>query len=627
MVDFSLCNEQQRQAITHTDGPALVLAGPGCGKTFVITNRIAHLIQQKNVPPAQIAVFTFTKAAALEMRTRCVSICKEASLAAFGTFHSIFYRMLLSDERYAQCKVLSGKEKTQLLTQLLYTRYSDLSVIQQKIPVLSEGISCYLNTNCLPEQSMEQEEFLAFVSAYIRECRLRNRLDFDLILSECLTLLTQNRQLRQRWQSCFRYLLVDEFQDTNNIQLQALGILAQKTRNLFVVGDDDQSIYSFRGADPSVMLRFLEHYPDAAQLPLLENFRSSRQVLAAADRFIAHNTKRFEKQLRGHREEEGSVSLIAAKSEEEELEFLLEKIKSLRKADGGSSIAILCRTAARFPVLHARLEESGMTCPVRQETTPFYEEEAVRDVLSYLRYAFEGRKRKDLLPVLNRPERFLSALYLEEAVVDLDVCLARYQKAWCMPERNEELALTENVDNEVFLQLKKLKDDMRTMRSLDSYGCVCYILYIIGYEKWYLAGKSTQERARVRELWDRLKQQAKRYPNVKDWLREAANLPDEEAPKKKEEEKMRIHLLTYHGSKGLEFDHVFLPFVNEHLIPHKKAHTTEELEEERRMFYVAMTRARDSLTISYVSDRQKKPSPFAEELRSSPIFPELFDAS
>jgi len=644
-LHYESISEQQRQAIIHTDGPALVLAGPGCGKTFVITHRVAYLIREKNVPPRQIAVFTFTKAAALEMRQRCVLLCQEATDVVFGTFHSIFYRILLSDSRFAQFQILTEHQKKQILTQILYTKYSDIHSINQKIPQLIQSISYYLNTGSIPDQEADPEEFLSLYNLYKRECLMRRRFDFDLLLSECLALLKENEKLRSKWQNYFCYMLVDEFQDTNEIQMEALSILAEKSRNLFVVGDDDQSIYSFRGADPSVMFRFIRQYPDAAQMPLFENFRSGREILRAAAALISHNEHRFEKQICGHRKTEGLVEVIAAKDNEREIEEILRRINSLlMNTDPTPSIAILCRTSSRFLQLYSALRQSGILCDDKEqekECYQLYEDEAVKDILSYLKFVFAGRKRADLIPVLNKPQRYLSRIYFEEAVVDLPAILSRYQKAWEKYDNHgsAKFRFTENLpeysfikpresENEVEEQLKKLMRDVECLKSLDSYGCVCYILHVIGYEKWYLSGREEYERERIKELWQLLKQQAKLYPDVSDWLMvidsvhalsagDSLDFRRKELGKRQksaEKSKTGVRLMTYHGAKGLEFDHVFLPFLNEHSVPHRKAQSREEMEEERRMFYVAMTRTRESLTISYVLDSPAEPSVFLKEI-------------
>lgn len=598
----------------HLDGPALVLAGPGCGKTFVITHRVAYLIKEKCVPPGQIAIFTFTKASAMEMRNRCISICKEASLASFGTFHSIFYQILCSDKHYSRFTVLSSAEKNQILKQILFTKYSDIQKINQMLPELDQAVSYYLNTNSMPENVGCLPDFAYCFNNYQKECIRNHKLDFDMILSECLRLLKENERLLSKWQTCFRYLLVDEFQDTNEIQLQILKLLAEKTHNLYVVGDDDQSIYRFRGADPSVMQCFLALYPNTKRLPLFENFRCKKPILELSQSFIRNNRKRFDKQLTASVQGKGEVRFLPAHDQTEEIGRIRDLVREkLDHTDG--KIAILCRTAHSLKCFKQQYMSGRSDRTNIQEDRMLWRQETVKDIVSYVRFAHEGNRRKDLLPVLNKPQRYLSSMFFEDDVVDFDRIQQRYRRAWEW-EKKEDGNGTYKGD--VLLHaLKKLYSDMNYLKELDSYGCICYILHVIGYEEYSLMGKTKYECEETGMIFRELKSFAKTYPDVKDFLGQIDVMQTAQKKQPVHSGNERIHLMTYHAAKGLEFEHVFLPFVNEHIVPHKKAKTMEELEEERRMFYVAMTRAKDTLTISYVSNPQTNPSLFIREIRDS----------
>lgn len=615
---FASCTNEQKQAILHGTGPAMILAGPGSGKTFVVTRRLKYLIEVLKVPPRQIGVITFTKAAAMEMRDRAISVCREASQTAFGTFHSFFYQILKSYSLYSDFTIVTEDEKTNILRQILFTRYSDIRLINQKIPCLKNAISYFLNTNTIQDEFLDTSEFFLVLEQYKKECFYRKKLDFDMILSECLSLLQTNETVRRRWQHSFRYFLIDEYQDTNDMQFRMLNLLAHEHRNLFVVGDDDQSIYRFRGADPTIMFRFLQTYPDAKQITLEENFRSKKKIVDFAGQSIRNNVNRFAKQIFCHRQEDGEVFLLKGKDREEEVDFLIKSILDRRqKGIKDEEIGILCRTANLFPYLCMKLKKSGILCESQRETKAFYSEETVEDILCYLRYVFQGRKRKELFPVLNRPERCLSRSLFTEETVDFAMIRENYQTFWMKHGLSGGVAVTTmNREENVLLEsLQKLEMDTNMLEKLDSYGCICYILYGIGYETYCLAGKDPLEQERQRELFEQLKIQAKLYPNVLHWLEEVERIRGE----KVREEATAYHvgkgvkLLTYHASKGLEFPHVYLPFLNQYIVPHKKAVTVEEIEEERRMFYVAVTRARDSLTLSYVSNQGSRPSQFVEE--------------
>ena len=598
----------------------MVLAGPGSGKTFVITRRIKYLIEEKNVEAKRIAVITFTKAAALEMKERAVSVCPEASQAAFGTFHSFFYQILRSFRQYSKYTIINEKQKTRILKQILFTKYSNIQVINQKIPILKSQISYYINTNSIPEDCFDIDEFQWIYKEYTQGCIAEGQFDFDLILSECLKLLQTNEVVKRRWQEYFQYFLVDEYQDTNHVQFQILNILAEKHRNLFVVGDDDQSIYGFRGADPKVMFRFLEMYQETTKINLKENFRSKKTILDLSSQSIVNNKTRLEKQSYCRSSESGETHIEQCKDREEEMDFLIKDIiNKINMGVKAEEIAILCRTTNLFPYLGMKLKNCGIVFEKRMENNQFYETEQAKDIIAYLCFVFKGRKRKDLFQVLNRPERFLNRMFFETEVVNLDEIMGKYKDIWT---QNEKCSLGFGIEqamesSEVFLALQKLEKDIQMLESLDAYGCVCYILYGMGYERYCLLGKSMLEQGQVKESLEELKQQAKFYNRVEDWLDALEYMEFESCQKEPvcENKEGGVKLLTYHASKGLEYSHVYMPFLNEYIVPHKKATSVEAIEEERRMFYVAMTRAKDSLTLSCVSSSGNNPSVFIKELQ------------
>lgn len=649
---FANFSEEQKKAITHESGPAMVLAGPGSGKTLVIVNRIRYLIKEKQIPPHKIAVITFTKAAALEMQFRAKKLLLEASEVAFGTFHSIFYQILRNSMEYRNFSIIDGREKNQILKQVLYTKFHKAETVNQYIQILAEQISYYLNTGRFEgSEFIDETSFYEFFKQYRKECIRRKKLDFDLILSECLEYLKENVPALQKWQARFDYFLVDEFQDCNEIQYKIIRLLAGKRRNVFVVGDDDQSIYSFRGADPKMMFRFEEDYKEAVRITLSRNFRCCKEILQFADASIRHNELRFAKELSAARNESGELLLYMAKNQEEEVTWLLSQIQmALKKGCPPEQIAILMRTEAKFPYISARLKKEGFTASMTQKKERFYTEEVVKDLMAYLRFVFRGEKRKDLLQVLNKPERALSETFFDTENVDFDRVHRQYQKCWnyekskeCANYSNHIKAINNvnivnnvgeeyNEANEVMENLKRLQQDLAFMKELDAYGAICYILYGMKYEKFAYMHKAKEEREQTSELIEEMKMLAKVYGDVESLLKMTEEAENNVIRGRGENENYTngqsssmtlgsnvteresgIRLLTYHGSKGLEFTNVFLPFVNEYTVPHKKAVTKEAIEEERRMFYVAMTRAKDVLFISCVQNGAMQPSRFLIE--------------
>ena len=331
----------QQEAICFGEGTMLVLAGPGSGKTAVITQRIRYLVEERHIKPSDILTITFTKAAALEMKQRACQICRGAENAVFGTFHSVFFQIIRSSSKFQNYSIMTEQQKLQILRPLLKGKKLDCVQMSSFCEQFLSDLSFYKNTGREREEKAgqkqavqkqagqnqaEQMQLHELRQAYEQCCRKRWLLDFDDILIYCYRLLTEDSGLRDRWENRFRYILIDEFQDINDVQYQIIKLLSANYENLFVVGDDDQAIYSFRGADPSYMHRFLEDYPKSRQVNLNINYRCGDRILALASRSIAHNKYRFEKEIKAGNSGENRVIATCFQNRAKELSFLTEEI-------------------------------------------------------------------------------------------------------------------------------------------------------------------------------------------------------------------------------------------------------------------------------------------------------------
>ncbi len=605
-------SDAQSRAIAHGAGPAMVLAGPGSGKTLVITQRTRYLIEECHVKPQEILVITFTKAAAREMRQRFYVVCQSAGVT-FGTFHAVFFNILKYAYHFTSANILTEESKYQILRQLLRKLPAELRTeAQDEREMLSDLVA---------EISLVKNEQISLANYYSRSCpedvfrqlyqqyeeihRAQGMLDFDDMLVCTYELLSERKDILAAWQRRFRYILVDEFQDINLLQYRILRMLAEPENNLFIVGDDDQSIYRFRGAKPEIMLNFTKDYPEAETILLDQNFRSVAPVIRGALKVIGENEHRYSKQIRDVRGEGQEIDLQELESQEHESLYLVKCIqKSLGEGIPYSEIAVLFRTNRGAGPFAERLMEFNLPFEMRDALPNIYEHWIARDIFAYLHLAREGLDRTEFLQVMNRPKRYLGRNSIDAKQVSFETLRTYYEdKEWMLD------------------RIDRMETDLKLLSRMTPYAAINYIRRGIGYEE-YLAEYAKSRRMKQEELTDLLdeiQQSAKPYKTCEEWF---AHI---EEYKEKLEEKRQdyrqhgdaITLATLHGSKGLEFREVFLVDINEGVIPHRKAALEADLEEERRLLYVGMTRAKDRLHIFYTRQRYGKlaePSQFLEVL-------------
>lgn len=603
-------NEAQKDAVLHKDGPCLVLAGPGSGKTLTIVNRVKYLIEGYKVRPEEILVVTFTRFAAAEMRSRLCSLMgKERLPVTIGTFHGIYYGILRWTYRIGQKNLLSDNEKYQILRQVIR---------HQKLEIFDEGdflkdiafeIGKIKNQRIRPEEFISEKceaaVFRQIYREYEEQRKRRRKIDFDDMLVLCFQLFLSRPDVLRGWQKKFRYILIDEFQDINQIQYDVIRMLALPERNLFAVGDDDQAIYGFRGADSELMLRFKKDFPDASQILLGVNYRSTSNIVTNSLKVIMHNTRRYEKELKAERKGGPCLHIQEVKDVNEEAEYIAGEIeKSIRSGTKAEDIAVLFRTHTDArPVVEALLARK-LPFEMKEHLPNLYEHFIAKDIQAYFRLAMKCAGRQDLLQVMNRPKRYLSRESLQGKRASFEILRDYYRdKDW----------MTDRID--------QFEWDVKMMEKMTPYAAITYLRKRVGYDE-YLKEYCISRHLKITDLSEilsELEEAAKPYETMEEWFSHIEEYT--EALKKRETGRNTpekgIRLMTIHAAKGLEFDTVFVIQANEGRIPYKKAEKAEEIEEERRLFYVAMTRAKNRLVFSYVKIKGGKeilPSRFVDEL-------------
>ena len=598
----------QHQAITHGAGPAIVLAGPGSGKTLVITQRVRYLIEAYHVRPQEILVITFTKAAAQEMQSRFQALSRQRGVT-FGTFHAVFFHILKYAYHYSAANILTEEKKYQILQRLLSESGLHFEDEKETLSEIASEISVVKNEQIPLEhyysKSCPEEVFRGFYRKYEEMHRREGLLDFDDMMTMTYELLTQRADILAAWQRHYRYILADEFQDINLLQYAILRLLADPERNLFIVGDDDQSIYRFRGAKPEIMLNFPKDYPDAKQIVLDRNFRSVASVIRAAQLVIRENTKRFAKRAVHVRKGQGQIDIRELSGQEHESLYLIKKVQeSLAGGMPPNEIAVLYRTNQGARPYAERLMEFNIPFEMRDALPNIYEHWIAKDLFAYLHLARERLDRAEFLQVMNRPKRYIARDAIDAKVISLETLRTYYEDKDWMLDRIDRLEL-----------------DLRMLKDMAPYAAVNYIRYGMNYEE-YLQEYAKARRMKPEELTDildEIQDGCRPFKTVEAWYEHLTAYKERllEQRGKKERDPDAITLATLHSAKGLEFQEVFLVDVNEGTIPHRKASMEADLEEERRLFYVGMTRAKDRLHLFYVRERYGKrvePSIFLEPL-------------
>ena len=581
----------------------LVLAGPGSGKTYVITRRIRALMEA-GVDPGQILVVTFTNAAAREMKERFREMmpgASDASKVTFGTFHSIFFMILRVAYGYSGNDILREQERRQIVTESLKHHQPELMEEEDIVSGLISEIGFVKEERMDPayyhSMNCPDEVFRAIYEDYERVIRANRKIDFEDMLVFTYELLSAREDIRAAWSRKFRYIMVDEFQDINRIQYETLRLLAKPENHLFCVGDDDQSIYHFRGARPEIMLGFEKDYPGCEKVVLEENYRSDAAILTAASSVIRNNQVRYAKEVKTRKSPGTPVERKVFADCGKENEAIVRRILEYQK--GGmplGEMAILVRTNTQSRGILEKLAEYNIPFYSKERAACLYDHWIVKNLLAYIKFANGIRERGLFLQIMNRPNRYLRREALTEPYVDFRDLFAYYEDKDWMQER-----------------LRTFQFDLQMLFGKDPYSAICYIDQKIGYGDYldeYAAARGIHAED-LHEILEEVKESAKPFhtwqawENYMDEFRAKLSAQQERSSREGQKEDA-VTVSTMHQAKGLEYTAVFVPDVNEGILPYRKAVLDSDIEEERRMFYVALTRAKKYLHVFAVKERYSK---------------------
>ena len=607
LINYS---SNQKKAIEYGAGPLMVLAGPGSGKTFVITHRIKYLIEGSGINPAHILVVTFSRAAAKEMKDRFEKL-QGKSHVTFGTFHSVFFSILKTAYGFSAEQIASDELRYTLIKELIKKN----KIVNEDINTISGNL---LNEIALIKQdniniknyysnSIASDTFKKLYKEYEVELETRNKLDFEDMLSLTYELLSERKDILTAVQNRYQYILVDEFQDINFLQYNIIKLMAGKKQNITVVGDDDQSIYRFRGARPEIMLGFERDFRNVSKVFLDINFRSTTQIVDASTKLISFNSKRFPKTFKANDGSGAPVSVIEFKNPFAEVNSIIKDIKEYIKAEQDiNNIAVLYRTNLSPRLLIERMMKNNIPFTIRDSIPNLFEHWVSKDIISYIKLAINLGNKNDLLRISNKPNRYISRDSLSSSKANIETLFDYYDDKSYMIKR-----------------IIELREHLRTIKNLKPATALRYIRNVVGYDEYieeYCDMNGVESDDCYTILGD-LENSASEFNTFSDWFVHMEEYKEEliEARKKSNEDDIGVRLMTFHSSKGLEFDIVYIIDVNEGSVPYKKAKGADEIEEERRMFYVAMTRARHKLFICYCKENFGKSigkSDFIVELSS-----------
>lgn len=589
-------NQSQLQAITHGVGACLTLAGPGSGKTAVITERVKYLITECHVNPSNILVITFTKAAAAEMKERFYKLMSDAAgrvsgfgqyPVTFGTFHAVFFQILKHAYNYNANNIIKDEQKYACMRELILKQRLEFEdeaefvngVLGEISMVKNTGVDLthYYSTNCATEM------FRRLYSQYHEYLYTHKLIDFDDMLVYTYELFKERADILGAWQRKYQYILIDEFQDINKIQYDIVKMLAAPENNLFVVGDDDQSIYRFRGAKPEIMLHFFDDFPIGKRCLLDTNYRSQENIVNSSLNLIKYNKERYKKQFKASLSATSEVEYgVFHTQREQNMRIVRDIYDRIERGGKYEEFAVLFRTNTQPRVLMEQFMEYNIPFYAKDSIPNIYEHWIAKDLFAYIRIAQGSRQRSDFLQIMNRPKRYISRESLDDEQVAFDVW------EWFFEEQPW-----------VAKRIQQLEHDITMLERMNPYAAINYIRRGIGYDE-FLKEYADYRRIREDDLFDVIEElhaSAKEYNNFDAWFLHIDEYAEEleKIRMQKQEQREGVVLATLHSAKGLEFDHVYIVDVNEGIMPYKKATLEQEIEEERRLFYVGMTRARQDL--------------------------------
>ncbi|MCI0920042.1 ATP-dependent helicase [Sphingobacterium rhinopitheci] len=649
-------NPTQRAAVEQTEGPVMIVAGAGSGKTRVITYRVAHLIR-KGIDPFNVLVLTFTNKAAKEMRERITKVVgSEAKNIWMGTFHSIFARILRVEAEligYPKNFTIYDTDDTKSLLRAIL-KEMNLDDKLYNVNQVYGRISSAKNNLISPQEYNKNEALLAedrengrpqlgeIYMTYAQRCYRAGAMDFDDLLFKTNVLLNKHPEVLHKYQHQFRYLMVDEYQDTNFSQYLIVKRLAAVNENICVVGDDAQSIYAFRGANIQNILNFQKDYPDVKVFKLEQNYRSTKMIVNAANSIIANNKNQLEKNVFSDNEEGEKIKVARAYSDNEEGKIVAEAIVQEQALSGGlyKDFAILYRTNAQSRAMEESLRKLNVPYKIYGGTS-FYQRKEIKDLISYFRLTYNPNDEEALKRVINYPRRGIGDTTLDRIIVAAD---QHKYRLWDVVG-NAQMFLDGRSATSVVNFATMIKSFQAIGNSGNAFDTAMHIAQHSGILKDLYEDKSVEGLARyenIQELLNGIKEFSEREDleekSLDIFLQDVALLTNDDNDKNPNAD--TVSLMTIHSSKGLEFKNVFIVGLEENLFPSQlSVNSRSELEEERRLFYVAVTRAETKLHLSYATSRYRwgslnncEPSRFLDELNPAclnldfkPRMPSNFD--
>jgi superfamily I DNA/RNA helicase len=624
---FDSLNRAQREAVGTLDGPVLILAGAGTGKTRTVTCRIANMLEA-GIAPEHVLAVTFTNKAAAEMRERIGGMVgkKKAEQMTVCTFHSLCVRLLRGGiDRLgykANFSICTQADQVGIMKQLIVRKGGKDEKV--KAEEVLAAVSKVKNAG-LPLDAIRDDFFASLAVAYQNELRARNAVDFDDLLLLAEKLLREHADVREHFRKVYLRVTVDEFQDTNGLQMQLLQQLVGRPYHVCVVGDDDQSIYGWRGAESKNILEFERFFPDPEVIRLEENYRSTEAILHTANSLIRHNAGRRDKMLRPTMAGGEPVRLIGMPGDDEEAEFIAEEILSLKASEKRpwEDFAVLFRTNGQSRKLEEALRKSQV--PYRMVgAQSFYDRREIKDVLAYLEVLDDPRADVPLLRILNSPPRGIGQ---NTAVLATDFSRERHISVWetfCDPEFTGFLSTKVRGAIEDFVAQVLMAKASIDARTIPANQVLHAFLDEIGYRDWLERGCKTPEESdqrmeSIHDLLEELSAAVQRGKTVRKFLDDSALASDREDDDL--DKKQGATLITMHASKGLEFPVVYLVGLEEGVLPHRRSIEEGTKDEERRLLYVGITRAQKRLTMTYCQHRTKwgqrvgcTPSTFIREI-------------
>ncbi len=645
-------NKEQYAAVTAPDGASMVIAGAGSGKTRVLTYRIAYLLN-KGIDPFNVLALTFTNKAAREMKERIIKLIGDgdARNVWMGTFHSVFARILRFDGSNlgypSNFTIYDSDDSKRLIRQIIKDKNLDNktynpSYVQARISMAKSSLilpdNYSSNTEIIAADTAARKPLISEIyAAYNNRLRRADAMDFDDLLLNTYLLFNNFGEVLYKWQRRFQHILVDEYQDTNHVQYMIIKKLASNNENVYVVGDDAQSIYSFRGANIQNMLNFKNDYPDYKLFKLQQNYRSTKTIVEAANKIIANNKEQIKKTVWTDNDQGQKIGLVRATSDTEEGNLVAGSIFELkmRKQLPNSAFAVLYRTNAQSRSIEEALRKRNIPYRIYGGLS-FYQRKEIKDLLAYFRLVINNNDEDALQRAINTPARGIGKTTLERIMVAAD---KNNVSMWQVINNPSAYSLPVNagVERKLATFSTMIKSFEVVVKNKDAFDAAQHIAIASGLLKMYRDDDALESMSRVEnieELLNSIKEFSEQgaeqaegdlenQGTFTEFMQNVALLTDADSDDK--EDNNKVVLMTIHAAKGLEFPYVFVVGMEENLFPSMQSVSTRtDLEEERRLFYVAITRAMEKVTLSYAETRYRwgdltigEPSRFLEEVDES----------